>query len=96
MAFGILLLSERAKCPSCKGSGRFGLKLCKACNGNGIVSTQQLAERVLTSFGQPQVYTVSHSHSTVLVYKAPFYGEVLSALMALKLSGIKAKLVYHI
>lgn len=94
--FGILLLSERTKCPSCKGSGRFGLKLCKACNGNGSLSTQQLAERVLTNFGQSQVYTVSHSYSTMLVYKAPFYGEVLSALMALKLSGIKAKLVYHI
>lgn len=88
------------KCNICRGEGfvyqNNALKTCRNCGGKGYVETVRLVERALARFNQPRIYEVSHEHSTVLVYRGYVYDEVLMALHVLKISNIKAEIVFHI
>jgi RecJ-like exonuclease len=98
--YAILLKNgeDRVKCKDCGGEGslpiRGSLKVCKVCNGLGIVPVIEKAQRALRQFQQPTNYTIHHGHSVVLRYCG--YDDVIHALQALWLSGIKARVVFPI
>ena len=98
--FGILIKNgeDQVKCKNCGGEGSFqirgSLKVCKTCNGLGTVLVIEEAQRVLRQFQQPTNYTVSRSHSVVLRYSYAF--DIIHALQALSVSGIKAKIIFPI
>ncbi len=99
--FGIRLKGKPfVKCKACRGEGYVyqnnALRTCRNCEGKGYAEAWRLAERALARFNQPRIYTVSHEHSTVLVYKGYVYDEVWMALQVLAVSGIKAQLEFQI
>jgi DnaJ-class molecular chaperone len=98
--FGILVENgeDQVKCKDCGGEGSLpihgSLKVCRACNGLGTVSAFSIVQRALRQFQQPANYTVSRGNSIVLKYSGR--DDVVHALQALWLSGIKARIVFPI
>jgi len=99
--------NDRIPCRDCDGEGsleiRGSLKVCKTCDGRGTVQVKEEAQRVLRQFRQPTDYTVSCSHSVVLKYSYALNRflnteglDIIHALQALNISGIKAEIIYPI
>jgi len=83
---------------------RGSLKVCKTCGGLGTIPVIEEAKRVLRQFRLPMDFTISHEHSIVFKYRASTqgivsgyaYDDIIHALQALSVSGIKATIIYPI
>jgi hypothetical protein len=99
LVYGILLKNsdKKIKCKPCKGEGSLpingSLKVCKVCDGTGLVPLFSEIQRVLHRFrlvpnGFSKTYSVMLRFSDV--------EDCIRSLEALDLSGIRASIVYPI
>ena len=95
--YGVLLKKgeRRVKCKTCGGEGTVtiqgSLKVCRPCDGQGIVAQFKEAEKVLRQF-QLSPRFVLKAYSSMLMFSDP--EDTLRTLQAFKVSGIKATLVF--
>jgi len=92
--------NERRKCYDCDGEGtlniRGSLKTCRACGGMGAVQIIDEIHRIMRRFQLPEEFKVSHSQSTLLMFRVYDVDIVIHTAQALSVSGIRCRIIFPV